>query len=311
MRIVFLGTPSFAVPVLDAIVSAGYDVVGVVSQPDRPKDRGKQVQMTPVKERALSLGIPVYQFESLRKEGVAILESLHPDVCVTAAFGQILSQEILDIPPKGTINVHASLLPKYRGSSPIQWAVISGEKATGVTTMLTALGVDTGDILLQEETDILPDETAGQLMERLSFLGAELLVETLQQMNQGTLQRTKQDDAKATHFPMLKKLDGFIDFQDADAICNRVRGVSPWPGAFATMQGQTYKILACKVAQGIVGGTAGQVLYADEKHGVIVSCQKGAIEIVTIQAPGSKPMPVKDFLRGRKLPLAAFDTTIN
>jgi len=212
MRIAFMGTPQFAVPPLRALLDAGYGVVGAFTQPDRPAGRGHRVAMCPVKEFALSRGVPVFQFERIRRpDGLECLKNLAPDLCVTAAFGQILSQALLDVPKWGTVNVHASLLPKYRGAAPINWCILNGETKTGVTTMLTDAGIDTGDMLLSRETEIGEMETAGELTERLSELGAELLIETLDKYLRGEIAPRKQNPEEATHQPMLKKEMGIID----------------------------------------------------------------------------------------------------
>ena len=244
MRIVFMGTPDFAVPSLKALVEGGYSVVGVVTQPDRPKGRGKKLAMSPVKEYAIQQGIPVLQPERISRDGYEDLLNLHPDLCVTAAFGQILSQKILDIPPLGTINVHASLLPKHRGSAPIAWAMVQGDKTTGVTTMMTARGIDNGDMLLKAETPIDPAETCGELTARLSEIGAKLLIETLKALENGTLERIPQDESQMTYDPKLEKDMGVIDWtQDAADIVHRIHGLNPWPGCTSAAPGGTWKLL--------------------------------------------------------------------
>ncbi|MDE6372798.1 MAG: methionyl-tRNA formyltransferase, partial [Clostridia bacterium] len=212
MRILFLGTPDFAVKALDKLVGEGYDVVGVVTQPDKRRNRG-EISFCPVKEYAIDKGIKVYQYDSIRREGVEDIKAIAPDVMITCAFGQIISQEILDIPKYGVLNIHASLLPKYRGSSPIQWCLINGEKITGVTIMKTALAVDSGDILLQKQLDILPEENAGELFDRLAALGGEAIVEALRLVESEKAVFTPQDESKATHYPMISKEDGLIDWQ--------------------------------------------------------------------------------------------------
>ena len=219
MRIVFMGTPDFAVPSLKALIREGYDVVGVFTQPDRPKGRGNKLTPSPVKVAAAEAGIPVFQPERIRKTGVEDLRSLKPDLCVTAAFGQILSQEILDIPPMGNINVHASLLPKHRGAAPIAYAIMAGDAKAGVTTMMMDAGIDTGDILLQEETGIAESETCGELTARLSEIGAELLIRTIRAMEAGTLKRIPQNEAEMTYDPMMTKELGHPDWnRDATEI---------------------------------------------------------------------------------------------
>lgn len=298
MKIAFLGTPDFAVPSLRALVSAGHDVVGVFTQPDRPRDRGHKLQMSPTKEAALELGLKVYEFQRIRRaEGVAAMTELAPDLMVTAAFGQILSQKLLDIPRFGCINVHGSLLPKYRGPAPVQWAVINGEAETGITTMQTDAGIDTGDMLLQRTTGIDPEETAGELFERLAVLGAETLLETLDLLQVGKLVRVPQNHDEATHFPMLDKATGRIDWSKTPReIHNLVRGVSPWPGAW-TMQGKEM-IKIWRVAPLDEPGTPGTVLRADSKAGLVVGAAGGSVRVLELQLPGKKRMNAEDYLRG-------------
>ena len=300
MRIVFMGTPEFAVPSLKALCEAGYDVVGVFTQPDRPKGRGNKVVFSPVKQLAVEKGIPVFQPMRIRKDGVEDLKALQPDLCVTAAFGQILSQEILDIPKMGTINVHASLLPKHRGSAPINWAILQGDEVVGVTTMMTDKGIDTGDMLLKAETPYVEGETAGELTVRMAELGAQLLVETLRQLEAGTLQRIPQDHGNMTYDPMLTKEMGVIDWtQTAADIVNRIHGLNPWPGCSAAIPGGRLKLLRARTAQG--SGVPGEILVADAKAGLIIAAGAGAVEITQLQAPGGKPMNSKDYLRGHPM----------
>lgn len=297
MRIVFMGTPEFAVPSLKALCEHGYDVVGVFTQPDRPKGRGNKMTPSPVKEYAVSRGIPVYQPQRIRRDGVENLRWLAPDLCITAAFGQILSQEILDIPPLGNINVHASLLPRHRGSAPINWAILQGDKQAGVTTMMMDKGIDTGDMLLKRATDILPGETAGELTERMSRMGAELLLETLQALEQGTLQRIPQDESQMTYDPMLDKAMGVVDWTGSAAdIVNRIHGLNPWPGCTTAWSGGRLKLLQAVIAEG--AGEPGEIIGADAKQGLTIACGSGAVSITKLQAPGGKPMNTKDYLRG-------------
>lgn len=299
MRVVFLGTPEFGVPSLRALVEAGYEVVGVFTQPDKPKGRGNKMLPSPVKSCAIGYGIPVYQPVKIRVDGVEPLRALRPDVCVTAAFGQILSQEVLDIPRIGTVNVHSSLLPKYRGSAPINWAVMEGETVTGVTTMMTDKGLDTGDILLQRETAILPGETAEELTARLAPIGAELLIETLRRLEAGDCPRIPQDEAKASYFPMLKKEMGGIDWRlDAKKIVCLVRGLTPWPGAnFTWGEGETVKVWKAETAEN-PGMAPGKIIAADGKNGLVIAAGTDAVRIVDLQVPGGKRMNAKDYLRG-------------
>ena len=300
MRIVFMGTPEFAVPSLRALCEHGYEVAGVFTQPDRPRGRGNRLSPSPVKEYALSQGIPVFQPEKIRRDGVDDLRALAPDLCVTAAFGQILSQEILDIPPMGSVNVHASLLPRHRGSAPINWAILQGDRQAGVTTMMMARGIDTGDMLLAAATDILPGETAGELTLRLSGIGASLLLDTLRGMADGSVKPIPQDEAQMTYDPMLTKQMGIIDWTEpAQAIVNRIHGLNPWPGCSTAIQGGRMKLLRAKVAGG--SGAPGEILSADVKDGLVIACGEGAVEIVQLQAPGGKPMGARDYLRGHAL----------
>ncbi len=298
-----MGTPDFAVPSLRALLEGGYEVVGVFCQPDRPKGRGHKLAACPVKELASSAGIPVFQPERIkREEGVAMLKSYAPDLCVTAAFGQLLSQEILDIPPLGTINVHSSLLPKHRGSAPINWSVIKGDSVTGVTTMFTDRGMDTGDILLMRETPIGPKENAGELNDRLAVMGAELLIETIRALEAGTLVRTPQDHDAATYEPKMDKELGRIDWsKTAQEIDWLVRGTTPWPGAFTTLGDQTIKVFELTVLDGSASGVPGEIIAADAKQGLVVSCGDHDVILSQIQMPGAKRMNAKDYLRGHTM----------
>ena len=299
MRIVFLGTPDFGVPSLKALVDAGYEVVGVFTQPDKPKGRGNKMQKSPVKICAEGYGIPVFQPVKIRVDGVEDLKALKPDLCVTAAFGQILSQEVLDIPTIGTVNVHSSLLPKYRGSAPINWAVMEGETVTGVTTMMTDKGLDTGDILMKKEVAILPGETAEELTVRLAPIGAELLIETIRSIQAGTCPREKQNEADASYFPMLKKEMGEIDWTlPAAKIVNLVRGLTPWPGTFfAWGENETVKVWKAETAEN-PGMEPGKIIAADAKQGLIIAAGQDAVRVLELQAPGGKRMNAKDYLRG-------------
>lgn len=301
MRVVFLGTPEFSVPSLKALVDAGYEVVGVFTQPDKPKGRGKKMQMSPVKEYALSLNIPVFQPVKIRVDGVEDLKNLKPDLCVTAAFGQILSQEILDIPTIGTVNVHSSLLPKYRGSAPVNWAILQGEKVTGVSTMMTDKGVDTGDILLQREMEILPGENAEELTARMAVIGAELLIETIRRLEKGDCPRVKQNEAEMSYFPMLKKEMGEIDWRlSAGEIICKVRGLYPWPGTYTLVEGEVLKIWTAEETEG-AGEAPGKILVADAKQGLVIQAGENAVRIIELQAQGGKRMNAKDYLRGHPI----------
>ena len=298
-----MGTPDFAVPSLKALIDGGYNVVGIFCQPDRPKGRGHKLAACPVKETALAAGIPVYQPERIkREEGVAALRALEPDLCVTAAFGQLLSQEILDIPPLGTVNVHSSLLPRHRGSAPINWSIIKGDQVTGVTTMFTDKGMDTGDILLMRETPIGEKENAGELSDRLSVMGAELLIETIRALENGTLVRTPQDHDQATYEPKMDKELGRINWcSNAQEIDWLVRGATPWPGAFTTLGDQAIKVFEVEILDGAASGEPGKIIAADAKNGFVVSCGDHDMELKMIQMPGAKRMNAKDYLRGHTI----------
>lgn len=299
MRILFLGTPDFAVAALERIVGTDNEVVGVVTQPDRKRNRG-EVSFCPVKQFAVEKGIKVYQYESIRKEGVEDIKAINPDIMITCAFGQIISQEILDIPKYGVINIHASLLPKYRGSSPIQWCLVNGESKTGVTIMRTALAVDSGDILLQKEIDILPEENAGELFDRLAVLGGQAIVEALEIIADGRAVYTPQQESQATHYPMISKEDGKIDWsKSAREVFNKMRGFTPWPSAFTTLDGKLFKILKCVVSDKIFDGKEGQVVIEERKAYVV--CGNGTVELKEVQLEGKKAMPVSDFLLSGKL----------
>ena len=305
MRVVFMGTPEFSVPILRALVENGYEVAGVFTQPDKPRGRGGKVQMTPVKEYALSQQIPVFQPLKIRKDGLDDLKSLAPDLCVTAAFGQILSQEVLDVPKIGTVNVHTSLLPRHRGAAPVQWTVWQGETVTGVTTMFTDAGVDTGDIALKAETPIGEMETAGELTERLSHMGAALLIETLHRIEAGDCPRIKQDEALMSRQPMLSREDGLIDWtKSAREIACRVRGFNPWPGTFTYLSdGGVMKLWLARAVETEHCGQPGEVIESSAKKGLFVACGEGVLEIIEMQAPGSKRMNAKAYLMGKPLPV--------
>ena len=302
MRIAFLGTPEFALPSLEMLRTSGH-TLALFTQPDRPVGRHAKLTPPPTKAYALEHGIPVYQFEKIRlPEGVAALKDFAPDLMVTAAFGQLLSAENLAIPRLGCINVHGSLLPKYRGAAPIQWAIINGETVTGITTMMTAIGMDTGDILLVDRLAIDPDETAGELFARLSVLGAETLRRTIAALEAGTLHRIPQDETQATKCPMLKKEHGKLDFsQSAASVHNRVRGTNPWPGAYALLDGEVLKIHQTQKTDQPVGEEPLGILKGSAKSGLFVRCADGWLEIVELQATGGKRMRAKDYLLGRSL----------
>ncbi|NLC32061.1 MAG: methionyl-tRNA formyltransferase [Clostridiales bacterium] len=301
MRIVFMGTPEYAVQSLQALVEAGYAVEAVFTQPDKPKGRGGKVQMPPAKMYALQQGIEVYQPLKIRRDSVKNLKDLVPDICVTAAFGQILSKELLDIPRLGTVNVHASLLPQYRGSSPVNWCLINGETKTGVSTMLTDEGIDTGDILLQKAIDILPGETAGELTQRLGALGAQLLIETLQGLSAGQIIPRPQDEEESSYYPMLKKEMGLIDWtENAASIVNLIRGLNPWPTAFTDTKYGRLKLLQAQAADS-PEQPPGTVVEADPKKGLVIRAGAGAVRVHLLQGEGGKIMKSSDYLRGHPL----------
>ena len=303
MRIVFMGTPEFAVPSLKALIEAGYEVVGVVTQPDRPVGRKKTLTPPPVKVVALEHNIPVLQFERIRRpEGREALEALQPELFVTAAFGQILSQKVLDIPKYGTINVHASLLPEYRGSAPINWCIVSGEKKAGVTTMMTDIGIDTGDMLLRDEVEIGENETAEELTERLAVLGAGTLIRTLKALEDGTLVRMPQEEEKSSYQPMLTREMGEMDWnKSAQQLHDLVRGLYPWPGAYTGMEGGVLKVWVSRVSELTTDAAPGTIVKSSAKEGLFVACGQGVLQIVEMQAPGSKRMNARDYLRGKPM----------
>ena len=304
MRIVFMGTPDFSVPCLDALVKAGHDVAAVFTQPDKPKNRGHKLQMPPVKEYAVEKGIPVYQPLSLRKgedadAAISGLWQLEPDCIVVVAYGQILPKAVLDMPRYGCINVHASLLPRYRGAAPIQRCIMNGETETGVTTMHMAEGLDTGDMILKEKTAILPDMTASQLHDKLSAMGAKLIVETIDMLKQGTAPRTPQTDENTCYASMISKDDCRIDFtKPADTIYTQIRGLSSSPCAFTVLEGKRLKVYFAEKMQLDEPATAGMVIQAE---GLCVACGEGALRLTDIQPEGGKRMTDSDFLRGRKI----------
>jgi methionyl-tRNA formyltransferase len=301
MRLVFLGTPPFAIPTLERIVAAGYEVVTVVTQPDRPKGRGQQSAAPSVKQSALRLGLLVYQPERVRRpEAVEHLRALTPEIMVVVGYGQIIPQAVIDLAPRGIINLHASLLPKYRGAAPIQWAIVNGESVSGVTTMQIDAGLDTGDMLLKAETEIGPDENAVELGERLAVMGADLLVETLGRLAAGTIVPVKQNSAQATYAPILQKEDGRIDWsQPAQAIHNRVRGLQPWPGAYTQFRGQTLHIWKSRLwGAGLLSDPPGSIVSVKP---LIVNCGSDALELLEMQLAGRKRIFATDFANGQRL----------
>ncbi len=300
MRVLFMGTPVFARTVLDALVHSRHEVVCVVTQPDKRGNRGS-VCPSAVKEYAENAGIPVRQYAKARIDGVDDMRAFGADIYVTAAYGQILSREILESAKYGTINVHASLLPAYRGSCPVQRAIMNGDKTTGVTIMQTAEGLDTGDILLCKKTDIADTDTAETLLGKLAALGAEALIEYLDAAERGDIHPVPQDESKATYFPMLTKADGLIDWTDTAAkIDCIVRGVTPWPGAYTYRNGKTLKIHRAYATEEDGGLPAGTVTKAD-RNGICVACGRGSLILTEVQLEGKKRMICGDFLNGCKL----------
>lgn len=301
MRVVFMGTPDIAATCLKKILAEGFEVVGVYTQPDRPKGRGMKLVASPVKEIALAAGIPVFQPENFRQEEtVEQLRALKPDVCAVVAYGRILPQKVLDVPAYGCINIHASLLPKYRGSAPYQWAVLDGLTETGVTAMYLTREMDTGDIIDVSKTPIGENETAGQLLDRLAVLGADLLSKTLTRFAEGgRVPAAAQNEAEVSYAPMLDKTMCPIDWtKTAQQVHNHVRGLHPWPVATMELEGKTFKVHATKVVEG--SGNPGEILGLT-KTGLRIACGEGAIEILSLQAEGGKRMAAPDYFRGHPL----------
>lgn len=317
MRIVFMGTPDFSVPALKALVEAGHQVIAVVTQPDKPKGRGKEVQMTPVKIQAMEYGIPVYQPAKVREASfVEVLKGLEADVYVVIAFGQILPKAVLELPKYGCINIHASLLPKYRGAAPIQWCVIDGERETGITTMMMDVGLDTGDMLEKAVIPIEEKETGGSLHDKLSMAGGDLILSTLKKLEEGTLVRTPQTDEGTCYAKMLTKSLGDIDWnQGAVSIERLIRGLNPWPSAYTMWNGKTIKIWAADVIAGRAAadflsesgvpaetGTAPGTVVCSDKRGLVVCTGGGLLSIRELQMEGKKRMDTPAFLRGYPIP---------
>ena len=302
MRVVFMGTPDIARTCLEKILADGFDVVGVYTQPDRPKGRGMKMVYSPVKELALAHNLPVFQPETFRAdETVEELRSLKPDVVAVVAYGRILPQRVLDIPPKGCINIHASLLPAYRGSAPYQWAVLDGCKQTGVTAMYLCREMDAGDMIDTAVTPIAPNETAGELLDRLAVLGAGLLSKTLTRMAQGNVEAIPQDGTKATYAPMLDKSMCPIDWnKTAQQVHDQVRGLHPWPVATAVIGGTKFQIHSTVIIDGKEDAAPGTILGLT-KTGLQVACGSGAVEIRSLQAEGGKRMAAPDYFRGHPL----------
>ena len=300
MRLAFLGTPAFAVPTLERLVERGHQVLAAVTQPDRPKGRGQTLAPPPVKEAALRLGVPVYQPERVKRpESVDYLRSLAPEAMVVVGYGQIIPQSIIDIPPLGILNVHASLLPRYRGAGPIQWAIVNGETVTGVTIMRIDAGLDTGPMLLKAATAIGADETALDLGRRLSVMGADLLIEALDALAAARIVPQPQENAQASYAPMLKKEDGGIDWsRSAAQIHNQVRGMQPWPGAYSIFRGGALHVWRARPVEAGAGHPPGTLVRIKP---LLVACGAGALELIEVQMEGRKRMPAADFANGQRL----------
>lgn len=304
MRVVFLGTPEFAVPTLLALASNGHELLAVFTQPDRPKGRGRELAESPVKIAARALGVPVHQPERIRRpEPIECLRHLAADVIVVVGYGQIIPQTIIDLPRYGILNVHASLLPKYRGAAPIQWAIANGESETGVTIMQIDAGLDTGDMLLKRSVVIEPDETAPELSARLAPLGAELLIESVDQIGNQTQHPEKQNDAEAIYAPILKKENGWIDWSmTARQIYNRLRGFTPWPGAYSSFRGQQLNVLAARPAENLALAPGALTF---EKRRLFAGCGAGTtIELLEVQLSGKKRMAADAFANGYRIAAA-------
>jgi len=296
MRILFMGTPDFAAESLKALIKDGRDVAAVISQPNKPKNRGMKVALTPVAAVAEEAGIPVYQPETLKGGAIEeLLKEVNPDIIVVVAYGKLLPEYVLNYPKYGCINIHGSLLPKYRGAAPIQYTILNGEAEGGVTSMYMAKGMDTGDMILKKSTPVTESDTAGVLHDRLAIIGAELLLETLDAIKEGTAPRQAQNDSEATYASQLTKEMGNIDWnKSADEVINLIRGLDPWPSAYSFADGKRFKIFTSKKEDR--SGEAGKVL--EVGNGVLVACGEGSIRIFEIQPENKKRMKVEDFLRG-------------
>lgn len=301
MRIVFLGGSEISVPSLNRLIEDGHEVLAVVCQPDKPNARGNKIEMLPVKKFAIEKGIPVYQFNKIRLEGVETIKNLNPDLMVVVAYGQILSEEIINLPKFGTINVHGSLLPKYRGASPIISAVLNGEEETGITIMRIAKEVDAGNMLLKGETEIFKNETAGELSVRLALLGADLLSKVVLEIENGTIKEEPQDHSQATFTRMIRKEDGLLDFsKTAKQLFNQVRAFNPTPVAYVERNGEKIKVFEAEVVSADETINQGEIISSNNKEGIVIKCGKDALKILKLQAPGGKAMDWKSYLNGRK-----------
>lgn len=306
MKIVFFGTPDFSIPTLQKLIDSHHEVIGVVTQPDRPVGRNGRIVFSPVKQLALKYNIPVYQYEKIRRDGVEELVALKADLFVTAAYGQILSKEILDASTYGVFNVHGSLLPKYRGAAPIQWAVINGEKTTGITILRSDVGMDDGDIILKHEVDIMPEETAGELFDRLAVIGADCLMEALQQLEDGTITYTPQDHSLATVCKMLKKENCTLNFDNSAYLVKQfILGLNPWPVAEMKLEEGRFKVYKAIVYNNndlmVDNYKTGEVVLASPKSGLVIKANDGFVEITEIQAENGKVMNAKSLLNGKHI----------
>ncbi|MFH0925785.1 MAG: methionyl-tRNA formyltransferase [bacterium] len=310
MRLLFMGTPGFAVPSLDALLDEGYNIVGVVTQPDKPKGRGLKLSVSPVKEVALKRKLTLYQPASIKTASFTDeLKTLDLDIAVVVAYGKILPKEILSLPGLGCVNVHASLLPKYRGAAPINWAIINGEEQTGITIMYMDVGLDCGNIIAQEAIKIFSSDTAGILHDKLSYFGAELLIKSLKKIKGGDPDSYPQDHKLATYAPILKKEDGRIDWaKTAQEIRNLVRGVNPWPGAYTCLNGNLLKIWRVELGEGVevpelseLSKIPGKIVKIDKKEGIYITTGNGILCIKELQKEGGKRMKVNEFLRGNRI----------
>ena len=302
MTVLFMGTPDIATGCLQKLIDEKYDIIGVVTQPDKPQNRGKKLGMPPVKELALKYDIPVYQpIKARDEEFVATLKELNPDIIVVVAFGQILPKSILDIPKFGCINVHVSLLPKYRGAAPINWVIINGEEKTGVTTMYMDEGLDTGDMILTEEFDLDDEITAGELHDKMKDRGADVLIETLKQIEKGTAHRIPQNHEEFTYAPMMNKALGEINWsKSAREIHNLVRGVNPWPSAYTTYEGSTMKVWKTEVLNETSDKEPGTILKVD-KDGIRISTKDNVVLVKEIQMPGKRRVLVSEYIKGNNI----------
>ncbi len=303
-KLVFMGTPEFAVPALQGLVRAGYPILSVVTQPDKPRGRKRALTPCPVKEYSMKEGLPVIQPQYLKESSfVERLRLLNPDVIVVTAYGKILPKEVLDIPRYGCINIHASLLPRYRGAAPVHWAVLQGESKTGVTTMLMDEGLDTGDILLQRKLAVDSEETMGMVYSKLASLGAKLIVETLEKLGTEEIYPVPQDDTQASYAPPIEKKHEIVYWnRPAVEIKNQIRGLNPWPGAYTTLNGKILKIWQATVLESDSSrGMSGAILQASDAEGLVIQTADKPLRLITVQLAGKKPMSVADFLRGFSL----------